>query len=1114
MDNPSIKLPDNELAQPEAPVTLPDLEAPAAAPKVAPGAIPDTVPEPRPTAATEDEPTPAAVPPDTGALPDTAYRDYSTPLSQRHPTESQVATPLAEPTPDFDPDNSTATFNPGYSSVTDRDDYVQSALNRGIQPYQMPDKDLSREMFRAQNPDLTWGSLAMGGVKFTGGFVGKVFNPVEYWNSAKSLWPLFNGAGGAVYNSMIYEINKLPDIPAIGWEPSADKERTETSRNKLQGTWLTLKQNLQTQLDNLQISNSHLAGLVYRTVLRKADEHDFTNDQYDYFIKHQKVTEDVNQALAAGDIQKAIKVGYGGEGIGGQVMTAWGPVTVGPEPGSKESEQDAKKYATQQQLKAMGYSPKEVSEMGEAMTLGAELPLFELVPAGVAALPARGVVAAIPKVVRTGGKAMQAAGWMADHAARKAGWVSNLGMATGLWHGNPALMVKSLIGSTVVKPMLEQLAAKLDSLGKHVEYAGTRVGMGPSEEYVLRRLETEAGTAPTLGNMFLQSSIKTIQKIGASGAVLTAKGIPLYLSAPSPYEAGQQAGGLFDLGALTKSTGLGVRATFIDGIAKTPGGPKAPLSSKSFNYGVDPELDTAHNSETESWAQENRDNLNRSRHALQGSAEVYAMPSDLFEATYGERAGVYLRGEGGKPATIIYNGERGYEAAKAHEPSHVIWDKILTPQQKEEIIPTLFKLNNPSQFASNYYSLSTGNPVRVDFDSLPQSVSDPADPLHATKDVVLSEMFADALRHYSIDQITVNPGIMRSMQYGIGKVMESMGFPVSPAESTGFLGLQPSATALFTLENSMRQIAADQVSVGTNYGKPLPPDPGIHFKDVRDALRALGYSATDASTMASNAIGDARALGSRIDVTPEVLTKRALTGKFPPDAIWQQGKAPTNAWEAEANKLVTEFKDQGIPEEQAVIQAADVMQDREKLRRPAGQGIERKIPQQQQYMLDVAPEAEGFKPDFYSRAALTLQANPQGKWDADQLRGFLKGKGISENEMEWSGINDLQGKLTKQEALDAIKLPQVIETQLSDSKSISVNNIARDQYGVDYNDLDPPEQRAVMDNFNSSAEGTHYSNPNLNLPGGTNYRELLFQLEHPEPKSGLNPKNTNGSRTC
>ena len=141
-----------------------------------------------------------------------------------------------------------------------------------------------------------------------------------------------------------------------------------------------------------------------------------------------------------------------------------------------------------------------------------------------------------------------------------------------------------------------------------------------------------------------------------------------------------------------------------------------------------------------------------------------------------------------------------------------------------------------------------------------------------------------------------------------------------------------------------------------------------------------------------------------------------------------EGRPPVNEFQAEHDRRVNEYVDQGIPQDQAEKLAADEMQSLERQRPPAGKGIEGQ-----------------FMPDFYSKASRAVEANPQGKWDADQLRGFLKGKGISENEMEWSGIKDLQGKLTKEQALQAIQLPKVIETKLGGATSM--NETARDLYG-------------------------------------------------------------------
>lgn len=175
---------------------------------------------------------------------------------------------------------------------------------------------------------------------------------------------------------------------------------------------------------------------------------------------------------------------------------------------------------------------------------------------------------------------------------------------------------------------------------------------------------------------------------------------------------------------------------------------------------------------------------------------------------------------------------------------------------------------------------------------------------------------------------------------------------------------------------------------------------------------------------------------------------------------------------------------------------------------------------------------------FYSKAEQVLNETMQGIFTGDQLKGFLKSKGVKDEELKWSGLNELaqKAKVTKQEAMDTLaKAPRVSEIVLGakpeelpaledqhyilnqrinslqnqmmryeQANNLQFNGLgsqARTWYPAEYqsmlNDFDRLyEQRIQLEkqiNEMGDRRSAQYDRPDLKLPGpSSNYREILL----------------------
>ncbi|RPJ37427.1 MAG: hypothetical protein EHM27_13225, partial [Deltaproteobacteria bacterium] len=145
-----------------------------------------------------------------------------------------------------------------------------------------------------------------------------------------------------------------------------------------------------------------------------------------------------------------------------------------------------------------------------------------------------------------------------------------------------------------------------------------------------------------------------------------------------------------------------------------------------------------------------------------------------------------------------------------------------------------------------------------------------------------------------------------------------------------------------------------------------------------------------------------------------------------------------------------------------------------------------------------------------------------------QLRVLLKQPGVKQEEVKWSGIDDLlagkEGKVTKQEVLafldaNRIEIKEVAKGEPETDRNIEYwTNYAKEKYPgkkVEVKDVSKSasqprydifvdgklEWQGVSGGYQPLSQPTKFSQ--WQLPGGENYRELLFTLPVPRYESKL-----------
>ena len=163
-------------------------------------------------------------------------------------------------------------------------------------------------------------------------------------------------------------------------------------------------------------------------------------------------------------------------------------------------------------------------------------------------------------------------------------------------------------------------------------------------------------------------------------------------------------------------------------------------------------------------------------------------------------------------------------------------------------------------------------------------------------------------------------------------------------------------------------------------------------------------------------------------------------------------------------------------------------------------------------------------PLFYSKLSEVVNQKMQGPMDAGQLRKMLASAGVKPDEMLWSRMDDLSGKVTKEQvqehlAENAVQVKEVMKgadhgTLNSIAKELQVAKEERSAYirslppgmrASDYVEVQQLDKRIAdlsdgydreLKNVQASQETKH---SRYQTPGGSNYKELLLTL----PTKGL-----------
>lgn len=168
---------------------------------------------------------------------------------------------------------------------------------------------------------------------------------------------------------------------------------------------------------------------------------------------------------------------------------------------------------------------------------------------------------------------------------------------------------------------------------------------------------------------------------------------------------------------------------------------------------------------------------------------------------------------------------------------------------------------------------------------------------------------------------------------------------------------------------------------------------------------------------------------------------------------------------------------------------------------------------------------------FFSHAENVLNDTKQGIFTGNQLKGYLKSKGVKDEELKWSGLGELanQPKVTKAEAMATLaKAPRVSEVRLgSNIDEIRAAETRAYEAGLNHTHIDSEfsrqhgntmtdwpheaqkqwlqsadeadQARAEVDRLGDQ-RSAQYDSPQLKLPGpSSNYQEILLQHEETNP---------------
>ena len=161
-----------------------------------------------------------------------------------------------------------------------------------------------------------------------------------------------------------------------------------------------------------------------------------------------------------------------------------------------------------------------------------------------------------------------------------------------------------------------------------------------------------------------------------------------------------------------------------------------------------------------------------------------------------------------------------------------------------------------------------------------------------------------------------------------------------------------------------------------------------------------------------------------------------------------------------------------------------------------------------------------YAPTFYSKLQREVQNFKGDKIGAASVESYLKGKGVKDEEIKWSGIRTfLEGKksVNKQELMDYLKSNEleITESILSDSPVFEgmgqefnslkeIKNYLKEQ-GIEYEDIAwddyfemytvyTPDNEYYFPKINLGNEDNETRWDDYKINGGTNYREILFRM--------------------
>jgi hypothetical protein len=414
-----------------------------------------------------------------------------------------------------------------------------------------------------------------------------------------------------------------------------------------------------------------------------------------------------------------------------------------------------------------------------------------------------------------------------------------------------------------------------------------------------------AGDASKLAEHGLSGQLfgRTAANAAQGGATM---GLYAFPSAESPEDVGQAVVQGAVIGAGVGAPGVGLqslRSRLFDSLYH---GPKYdPKAAKTWiDYGSDKGLDAQSKQMASDLSDKQQQTLNDLKHFGRGYYEAYYVDHPTFSKVVQEGAGAKGVGKDGVELAGIAmepgeNGElpRVYirqgqlDNALFHETGHALWN-YLPDDAKQDVISAGMEKNDPNDFTRWYVDrASEGKISNADYDSLPTQAqvddgSAKPGPLGLTKDKVGEEIGAEQFNKLfqgqSPAQLTKNPTWQRSIQTGLGTVLEQMGVPTTTAEAQSKMGVQPSVASTLILDKFLREQmqpksteTPDSVP-GAESGKaPLEIGPDARGQKASDYFASRGQR--QAGTPSPSIDPEAKAMQNRQAVKSDLIKGGRMT---------------------------------------------------------------------------------------------------------------------------------------------------------------------------------------------------------------------------------------------